>query len=180
MWNAGVDGIYVFNFSHKPPSPEFNLLHEMGDPETLAHLTKMYVPDPRSNRKAVGWWLKGGEEYVTRATLQAMPHDLADGQATVIDLLIGDDLAAAAAQGLTPTVKLRLYVSGMTGKDVLVVKLNDRDIGRGGLDPERNLVRFQLKPEQVIMGFNRFELQLAASKTTRTALEDLQLWVSYK
>lgn len=183
MWSAGVDGIYLFNFSYKPPTEEFNLLNELGEPGTLAHLTKMYVPDPRSNRKALGWWLKGGEEFVTRTTLEILPLKLDDGEVKVINMPVGDDIAAAVEKGLTPTVKLYLYFNEIYDANTIALKLNGQLVKNGGLDPEkRRLLQFQAQPELVKKGSNRFEVRLLTGGEYggKSTLADLQMWISYK
>lgn len=180
MWHAGVDGIYVFNFGYKPPSQMFDLLHELGDPADIAHLPKMYVPDPRHDPSGIQWWLNGGEQYVTKTNgLQALPRDLTDGQANVVHLLVGDDVPAAVAQGPTPAATLRLYVSGLTDVADLIVTLDGAAVTGGSLDPASGLVEFSLGPGRVSKGFNRFEVALTAASQTTTVLEDLQLWISY-
>ncbi len=178
MWNAGVDGIYVFNFSYKPPSAEFNLLYEMGEPATMAYLPKMYVPDAR-HVPGIRYWLKGGERYVTKKNIRVFPHDLTDGKPKAVEVLIGDDLAAAKAKGHTPRAKLWMSVSGLVDIESLLLRVNDKEIKGGGLDAERKLVRFNLPPEQIKKGFNRFEVTLTAETKSKTVLEGLQLWISY-
>jgi len=177
MWNAGVDGIYLFNFSYKPPMPQFQVLHEIGDPAKLAYLDKMYVPDPRGYAGA-NYWVKGGIGYFTRP--RSLPQDLTDGKPKAINLLVGDDVAAAKSEGFAPIVKLRLYVSGLAGQDPLVVKVNGRKLKGGGLDVKRKLVRFKLTPEHLKKGMNRFEVMLATASKTKILLEDLQLWIKYR
>jgi hypothetical protein len=181
MWNAGVDGIFVFNFGDKPPSAKFNLLHEMGDPVLLARLPKMYVPDARGDINGVKWFLKGGEEYVTKRNADALPHDLGKRRSKTIELLVGDDLRSAKAQGLKPAVELKVYISGLTDARDLELKLNGRRLAVSSQDAGSNLVQFDPVPEQIKKGFNKIEVKLAArQKVKQTILEDLQLWVNYE
>ena len=177
MWNAGVDGIYLFNFNYKPPAAQYQLLHEIGDPATMAHLPRMYVPDARGDGNAK-YWVKDGYDYLTRPL--DMPYDLSDGKPRSIDLLVGDDLAAAKAAGLTPVVKLRLYVAGLADRAALLVRLNDEVVEGGGLEVEKKRIRFQLAPERLNKGVNRFEIGLAVPGDARVVLEDLQVWISYR
>ena len=51
LWDAGVDGLHTFNFLD--PSSSYASLSEIGDPEGLAHLDKMYQID--LDRKRVGY-----------------------------------------------------------------------------------------------------------------------------
>ena len=178
MWNAGIDGIYVFNFFYKPPSAEFNILHEMGEPAVMMYLPKMYVPDARGV-PGVKYWLNGGEQYLTKKNIRVLPHDLTDGKPMTAEILVGDDLAAAKRKGHTPSAKLRMYVSGLADAAQLMVRVNGQEIKGGSLDAERNLVRFNLPPEKIEQGFNRFEVTLSAENNPETVLEDLQLWISY-
>ncbi len=51
LWDAGVDGLHTFNFLD--PTNQYGSLSEIGDPDGLAHLDKMYQID--LDRKRVGY-----------------------------------------------------------------------------------------------------------------------------
>jgi len=140
MWNAGVDGIYLFNFDprggfwraerellqdphlqlpHK--NPHLQLLHELGDPETLATRDKMYVPDARGWAN-IGYWLKSGNKFYTRA--RNLPQILTDGEPKQVNLLVGDDVSSARTKGFTASAELRLQFA--PAKKMLVAARADR------------------------------------------------------
>ncbi len=58
-WNAGVDGIYMFNFFN-PNRPEWR---ELGDPKTLAGLDKLTFVTCRNGNPNM--WLPGARRCRT-------------------------------------------------------------------------------------------------------------------
>jgi len=179
MWNAGVDGILLFNFHrYTPPKPHFQLLFELGDPAKLAYLDKMYVPDPRGMRRGMGagYWLKGGEQYFTRS--KSLPRTLGRGKATNIRILVGDDVLSAKAKGLAPSVELRLQFKDPVGQNVPSVRFNGKEL-KGG-SPSKNWLRLAVAPELVKKGVNGVGLTVTGASDSQRTIEDLQLWVRYR
>jgi len=64
-WNAGVDAVWLFNFFYGRDDPQFQLLKEAGDPDSLARTSKVYVAEGRGFGGA-GHFLKNGERFFTR------------------------------------------------------------------------------------------------------------------
>ncbi len=178
MWNAGVDGIYLFNFSPKPPEPKFELSQQIGDPATMTFQPKTHVADARGQENS-DYWLRGAEQYVTKKSIRDLPHQLVKGQPKSVTIFVGNDLAAAKAIGRAPAAKVRAYHSALLKTDDLSLEANERECTRSRIDPELDLVEFHLPPECVKKGFNRFELTLTAEQETEVVLEDLQLWLRY-
>ncbi len=113
---AGADGIYLFNFFN----PRAPMLHEIGSLETLRGKDKLYFVTVRGDTPER--YLTGGEAMRKVPILTPeRPAGLQPEDTYVVDLLVGDDLAAEVAEGLGPLATL--HVSAL-GADRLAVQLN--------------------------------------------------------
>ncbi|MCP4641975.1 MAG: family 10 glycosylhydrolase, partial [bacterium] len=84
-WNAGVDGIYMFNFFH----PQGLQWRELGDAKTLAPLDKVYCAGVRGYGN-LDFWYEGGEQYMNRSLLSPdWARKLTPGQPETVDLVVG-------------------------------------------------------------------------------------------
>jgi hypothetical protein len=105
-WNAGVDGMYIFNAD--PKLPEW---HAIGDPARLATMDKVFAVDNLLKER--------GKEHVYPQAGR-LPVELSFGEAVPITLPVGDDLAAGELRNLS----LRIYIDGMSTSDEIEFKLN--------------------------------------------------------
>jgi len=104
-WQAGVDGIYLFNYFQ----PEGGILRQIGDPGGLRKLDRIYYATLR-NRNPDSY-LARGRRYLNVPILTPQnPARIQVGEARNIDLALGEDLAGAREP--LPDVKLHLQVSG--------------------------------------------------------------------
>ena len=88
-WQAGADGIYLFNF-HNPAAP---MLRELGDPELLAGLDKTYFPSYRDTRQ-VESFLAGGMRYYSRPTpALARPLAVLTDQPQILHIEVADEIS---------------------------------------------------------------------------------------
>jgi hypothetical protein len=115
-WQAGVDGLYLFNYFN----PKGGFLREIGDPETLRELDKTYYATVRNGNPNA--YLADGRRFQTIPILAPdSPLGIRNGEAATVDLRVGDDLNAAKAAGLAPTVALHLQAPAA---EQLSVRLN--------------------------------------------------------
>ena len=174
MWNAGVDALYLFNFSFRT-RPQFRLLFEIGDPERLAHLDKMYVPDARGFASA-GEWLKGGDAFYTRP--QSLPQELSKSRPkAIVNILIGDDLSVRKAKDLEASPALGLQFKDIAAIEGLNVMLNGTALKWQGGTLDANFVRYELSPTWVKKGVNAVEITYETTDDTKLLLTGLQLWI---
>ena len=125
-WRAGADGIHVFN-SFDPKSAHWG---EAGDPEVLAGLDKLYFVHVRDGDPRT--FLAGGRDYQKVEWLgPSHERQLKPGAPVQVELMVGDDLATAAAQGRKPVVKLHLEIPGAAGAEKLAVSVNGTELDRG-------------------------------------------------
>jgi len=174
-WQAGVDGIYMFNFFN-PNKPEWR---ELGDPKTLAGLDKLYFVTTRN--WSPGHWLAGGEALQNRTILTpANSRQISPGAPAVLDLRFGDDLREGAAGGKPPTLSLHLRVQGLKEATGAEVRLNGQRLENGTLTGDRLV--YPVAPALVRRGANRVEVATAAEGDLAKAwrLYDMVLALRYK
>jgi len=177
-WNAGVDAVWLFNFFYRPDDPQFKLLFEAGDPQALAFTDKMYVGAARGRASARGC-LKEGERFFTRPE-PLSPEDpvtLKTGESATVRLLVGDDLPSAQARGYAPNVTLRIQAGPGSGKDDLVVRLNDAVLAEESHTD--GWVEYRPSPAIVRNGPNRIDISRGPGARQDPVLRDLQLWIRY-
>ena len=178
-FGAGVDAVWLFNFFYYPKDPQFKLLTEAGDPATLAHTDKMYVADARGQDYA-GYYLKGGKRFFTRPPSFSPKHPvrLETGKPQTVNLLVGDDVQSARAEGFAPRITLAIQASPGSGRDDLLVQFNGQTLA----DPLRRdtWVDYAVKAAAVKQGTNRIEIARGSGSTAEPILRDLQLRIKYK
>lgn len=165
-WRQGVSGIYMFNFFN-PDSPLWN---ELGDPDTLRALEKVYTTGARGVSSANSW-LEDGLRFLGRDPVSPeRTRKLAPGEAVSVALPVGEDLAGRQA-----TATLELRIPGIAGPEAVSVTLNGEALS-GGAYAERWLT-FELAPEQVKAGESPVAVTLAADAAEPVTWEDLVLRV---
>jgi len=109
----GGDGFYIFNYGGvQDGSEKAACLTQCGSPETLAGLDKVFAPDG------------GCRIFYCGQTNPPSPFpvDLVGGPA--IELVVGDDLAAANRAGRIEALTLRVKVIGVGEKAKIAVHIN--------------------------------------------------------
>ena len=179
-WNAGVDSIYLFNFSYSPGTPQFNLLNEIGNSRQLAYLDKTYVPDPRGAYWTANY-LNGGESFFTRplGPSPSNPYTLPYDIATEIILGVGDDVYGALRDDISVTAELELDVNGLDLSSELEVKFNNTIVT--ATLPTARPLEYVILPTLINNGNN--SILITPSKETgpypTILLEDVSLRIVY-
>jgi len=152
-WAAGADGIHLFNLFN-PKSPVFR---EVGDPEVLAPLDKLYFVTARDGN--ADSWLAGGEAYRNVPLLTpSHPGSVSPGQPLELDLPIGEDLAGARQAGREPVVALHLEMPAITRPEQLRVTVNGQALEGGTV--EKGWADLPVPLECVKRGANRVSVAL--------------------
>ena len=137
-WSAGADGLYTFNVW----DPDHPMFWEIGEPDALARLNKIYGVDYLNDR--------------------ARAMELKEGKATVVNLRVGEDVHAATVSEL----RLRAHLIGLTGRDDVTFKLNGAVLDdlkpAGVLEPSAagHWMECRLNPAQIEIGDNNAEMIL--------------------
>ncbi|MBN2307978.1 MAG: family 10 glycosylhydrolase [Candidatus Hydrogenedentes bacterium] len=168
-WNAGADGIYMFNYFN-PTSP---LWWELGDPKTLEPLDKTYLTAARGFGN-VDFWYEGGERFMNRCILSpSRTRKLEPGRAEVIELNVGERLGGQ--HGVKATLRLR--IAGLDSAEGLSVALNGTELEPG--PKSEAWIEYEVAPGCVTQGINRIQVTLAAGGPAGAVLEDLLLDVRH-
>jgi hypothetical protein len=177
-WNAGVDAIWLFNFFYIPKDPQFQLLFEAGDPETLKFTDKMYVVEARGQDDARKY-LKIADRFSTLpgAFTPEDPFILKADKPQTVSLLVGDNVASAKTHGRRADLTLRIQALLAGGKDDLIVRFNDRLLTNGAARDD--WVEYDLDPRIVRKGPNQIVIACGARGDQEPVLRDLQLWIRY-
>jgi len=169
-WRAGVDGIYLFNYCEV--HPDLQACNEVGDPEALMKMDKVYTTGTRRVRDANAY-LPSAPKYVTRRPmLPEEPAALSVDKPAEVTLKVHDRIAEHGG-----TATLRLLVPGLGGADNLVVTLNGQTLAGGRVDGA--WIEYTLDPAEVKTGENEFVFSLKNAEEKTPLLCDLLLWVRY-
>jgi hypothetical protein len=175
-WASGVDGIYMFNF-FDPTSPLWN---ELGDPSKLNTLDKDYFASIRGS----GAMPVPHQPFQKAPTLNPSdPLKLEVGKTTSVDIVIGDDFAAAQAAGRTAAVLLRLIVKNLQqARDIDVrfngVPINNAKMTNGWLEAPlavttmkrgQNAVSLTPKPDATFTTWRDLHITVRYSTKSQTA-----------
>lgn len=113
FWALGADGVYIFNYAGEPVGSEkHECLKQIGDPDSLKRLDKLYEPVQGGGPVYIG--------YNSRPP-QFPVRLVAD---IPIELMVGDDLAKAAQQGVLKEVRLHVKVANMELVEGITIKIN--------------------------------------------------------
>ena len=173
--NAGADSVYFFNLTR------WQILHDLGDPDTLAHLNKVYCPVFRGRQAMdAGYWLKDGDRFYTRPGVFSSedPHTLNASEFLEIDLTVGDDLDKARACGFRPKATLCLQAEALTDASDVSITFNGNPLVCTGLTDV--WATYTVNPRKVKLGSNRIEIAHNAPGGDALTLCDLQLWIEYE
>jgi hypothetical protein len=154
MWRAGADGIYTFNLF--PPGPEPRFV-ELGSPETLAPLDKVFAIDNVA--------VLEGDLVQGIVQTQILPVAVAEGgeekRPQGATLPIGDDLPAAARKGTLQSAVLRVQLSQPPALDAVEVRLNGVLLTPTEKDAEKGWLTFDPGPDRYRVGRNEVSFRAA-------------------
>ena len=177
VWQAGADGVYTFNFWPRAPEA-WDRLGEIGSPETLKGLDKIYGVDYIEPDKFLGCYRPG---LVVPGRL---PIEMWAGTWAQVHLPVGEEITANAPTGKAALPRLRLRLSGMTPDDVINLRLNGAFLRTtvASLSDDRATIWAEPDPDLVWEGDNLVEMKLIGerSQTEPVILDRLDLIVRYR
>ena len=151
-WEAGVDGLYFFNYYSMSNDWKRNVLNQLADPQVLRRLNKCYELD-RSNRHQPTSQL--GYSFLNAIPAAQLPvqfNQTFNDRGVTLRLDITDELETAAADGALNGCTLTLGFEGLTVEDAFEIRLNQTPIpwSTGG-DVTNNLTRVEYE-----QGWNQY------------------------
>ncbi|MFO7936176.1 MAG: hypothetical protein R6V06_01040 [Kiritimatiellia bacterium] len=163
-WKEGVDAVYTFNLFN-PESPVFR---EIGDPVSLATMSKIYTTGARDIR-AANYWLAGGQKYLGRPLpLCNRARKILFGKTVSVPVNIWDDLSDTST-GME--AKAEFVLAGLNDAAKISVSVNGQDLV---LD-KRGEGKFfcQLPGCKLKLGENVFDLKVKDPALKSVILQDL-------
>ncbi len=161
-WDAGADGVYLFNLF----DPNRKIWHEIGEPDVLQPLDKVYFASVRgAGRVAGGAYPHGHFNRIPTVNPDA-PLSIAPGENIAVPVRVGESLDQLPAEN-QPETALSLHVlPDLDDADNLRVAFNGNELRGTGND---EWLEFALAPEAIRAGENTVEIRYAGER------EDLQL-----
>jgi len=168
-WQAGADGIYMFNF-FDPHAPHWR---ELGDPKVLAPLDKVYTTGARGYGN-LSFWYKGGEKFMHRDILNPeYPRTLAADAPVSVVMPVGEDVKAHPPVEAT----LRLRFKEAPVPEIVTVAINDARLVPSSQDGQ--WLDYPVDPAIVKQGDNTFAFGVRAGESAQPVLIDMLLWVRH-
>jgi hypothetical protein len=128
-WVAGADGLHLFN--HFDPNAE--IWREIGDPETLLAMDKLYFVNVRDGDPHN--FLANGREYRTVPVFgPSHPQLVSASEPVKLEIVIGDDIPETQRRGHKPDIKLHLEAPGIQKVEQLRAKMNGTELTDGVLN----------------------------------------------
>jgi len=152
-WAAGADGLHLFNHF----DPHAAIWSELGEPEALLPADKLYFVNVRDGDPHR--WLAQGREYRTVSVFgPSHPQLVTATEPLTLEIVIGDDVAAARKQGLKPDIQLHLEAPGIQKAAQLHVQLNGHELTGGTLSD--GWTDFPVRAECVQRGTNEVAISV--------------------
>ena len=207
FWDAGVDGLYLFNYFNAPNEWKRRVLGELVDMERLPRLNKRYELDHADRVESTHAHVGAFRYAIPRASLPVLMEETAPGGGAVLTLEIADALAEASADGALEGCVLSLGFADFGDEDELDVGLNGTAIpwARRRLSTEGwshwewdgkvyhttmsettepgTLVQFDLGAPPVRQGPNQLRIRLLKGDTPRfkpVVLREVRIDIKYR
>jgi hypothetical protein len=169
VWHAGMDGVYMFNF-FKPEAPHWS---ELGSPETLAPLDKVYTTGARGYGN-LSFWYEGGEKYMNRDIVNPQyPRTLSADEEAKVVMPVGEVVGAHPPVEVT----LRLRFKEAPAPEALTVAVNGTQLVASAQDGQ--WIDYPVAPEVVEKGDNAFTFGVTKGNAAKPVLIDMLLWVRH-
>ena len=206
-WDAGVDGLYLFNFYSMPQSWKRDVLGRLYDKEGLRRLDKMYDTDDRERFQPTSHLHFAFLNAIPRAQLPVTLRQTVTGNGVVVEMDIAEQFDDAKANRALGSCSLGLLFEHLSAEDEIEVLLNSTllDSGRRSSDgwtrefyeddwnAYPSATRIEAVPGETIefdvsapplqKGVNEVEVRLASTDGDRAdpvVLKQIRVWVRYR
>ena len=179
FWALGADGVYLFNYTYPELVDHERLnkfwLNEIGDPDTLAGLDKLYLVDKPGG--VVSW----GSQGAYLGGPDPFPINLIYGQ--TVKVMVGDDIQKAARDGSLKEMRLQVGVDNMHKVEGINIKVNGKKVPAGAIKRvAKDSFEAVLQAPPLRRGNNQIQFLPGPGSIGRLAstVTGLKLWVRYK
>ena len=124
IWHAGADGVYTYNLFRSWKQASDERFSQLGSPETLAGLDKIYGVDNVGFEK--DW---PGHQSPGLVAPGRLPIELQSGEGVQLHVYVGENIAANTPAGRKAHTDLRLLLCGLIGTDEITVSFNGQVLG---------------------------------------------------
>lgn len=124
FWDAGVDGLYLFNYFNTPNEWKRRVLGGMVDRETLPRRSKRYELDHSDRVESKEHHVGAFRYALPWASLPVFLEETQPGGGASLTLDIADDVEAAKSDGFLKSCTLDLGFDNFTDDDALEVHIN--------------------------------------------------------
>ncbi len=184
-WAQGADGMYTFNLFPHNQLNQVPLFREIGDPQAIATLDKVFLADCSefgpglhrhhpSSPRFHNWMF---------VTLPVTLHKVWNVESfTDIPIDVADDLSGANAEKVK-SLRLWVELKNLVAGDVVDFRLNGQSLPPMSEPKDGGLIQFTLSPEQLKMGRNQVGVRLnqrGAQPENDIVLAGVEIHVDYE
>ncbi len=176
FWALGADGVYLFNFPYSDKEECARWLNEIGDPDTLMGLDKLYLPEEGGGS---GSWGPVGGAYTNART--AFPVHII--HAPSVKIVVGDDVQKAAQERLLAEIRCEVGVSNMHEVEGINIKVNGTKVPVSDIERvTADCFEALLTAPPLKRGINQIVILPGPGSTGRVSstVTGLKLWVRYR
>ena len=147
-WEAGVDGLYFFNYYSMSNEWKRTVLNQLADPTVLPRLDKRYELDHSNRHQPTSQLGYSFLNAIPAAQLPVQFNQTFYDRGVILRLDIADDLESAAADGALSRCTLGLGFEGLTAEDVFEIRLNRTAIPwNTGVAASDNMTHVEYEPD---------------------------------
>lgn len=173
-WNAGADGIYLFNLFN----PRASQWRELGDPEKLEKLDKVYYGAEVSVERMHQRQMREGLRFRRRPTLHPeCPETLMPGEPLKTTLTIGENVQWDKDRGTVPGLRLEFQVTKLDAPNEITASINGHRLKGGELN--EGWLSYKPLPEWIRQGTNRIQVGLRKGQKNVPVIHDIRLHITY-
>ncbi len=182
-WNAGADGIYMFNYFPEFQNIEnctWDIFKELGDPRELQKLDKIYSTVPFARTMEFFDRFMSSSRHLINIPLvePENPKEIQAGHTLRIPYFpVGDNLFWGETEGVATKLELRVLVENIKKANDLKVQINGKQTDEGKL--ENSTLTLCPTVDLIKQGNNKIEITLRAGDVKTAKVCDIQLHIKY-
>ena len=127
-WEAGVDGIYFFNYYSMSNNWKQNVLNQLADPTALRRVDKCYELDHSNRHQPTSQLGYSFLNAIPAAQLPVQFNQTFYDHGVRLQVDIADDLESATSDGALNQSTLGLGFEGLTAEDAFEIRFNQTPI----------------------------------------------------
>ena len=172
-WKQGADGIYLFNLF--PDEDHDRKYRELGDPNGLERLDKLYSLDP-VGRESFKRYIHDFEQYKAQKPVSPLsPLLLEPGMTYTVPMYLADRSLNHAVIGNRPNVQARVQLESLDPETAVRISVNGHRLEAA--ERVQDELRYSISPTQLQTGYNHFRILVPAGPAPR--LKDILVSVLY-